>query len=908
MTASYYQYWGKAKKDLSQDGADYHLLPYHCLDVAAVADVWWENSPVIRSSFVKASGYSERQSKAWVLFFVALHDYGKFDVRFQMKAPHAWRLVNKSLSMLDAGVNQKQINEYYHGPAGVYWLYHDHKSRFEAGMFDDNEDWDAWVYWFAPVAGHHGSIPEASENSDDDSYALPAKGDSNIASGIKQARLEWLQTLESLFLLPVGLSLQDNPPLVNFDHESAVSKLHATTMLAGFCSISDWLGSSDYFEYDDKPCVDLTAIQAWYQQRLPVAKIALGNAGIISQIRSEPNMAALLDGHAPRQVQCLIPQLPVQQSLTLIEASTGAGKTEAALSYAWSLLALGLADSIVFALPTQATANAMLARLEAAAPILFTNTTNVVLAHGRANYQSDFINLKEASSPKTKQGAEEAWVQCGQWLSESRKRVFLGQIGVCTVDQVLVSVLPIKHKFVRGFGIGRSVLIVDEVHAYDSYMYGLLSGVLEQQRMAGGSAILLSATLPSEQKQKLAKTWHCQLDERDMAYPMITHCSEGQATPFDLEKTPSLLPEKTTVKIELLANSDLLPDAELDQQIVDAVRQGAQVCLVCNLVDVAQRIFKRLLKVFEESSVLDDTQIMLFHSRFIFTDRQIKEQQVQNLFGKNPCPENAREKGHLLIATQVVEQSLDVDFDWLITQLCPVDLLFQRIGRLHRHERSRPKCFENKRCSLLVPDSLDYQLHALIYGNSRVLWRTHQLLAKAVSNGQGSIVFPDAYRTWIELVYQDEIWSDEPESVQKSYALYEEKRLASHYCAKSLMLTSMNNLKDGDNTVSVLTRDGEMGMTVIPVYFNHRKQKTLLSGDVVDELHESEYFEVLNLNNLSVPKSWRGCLPEIDDQGLIWLEMQCVANQYQVVFGAYDYAYNPQMGFQRFNSKEKDSL
>ena len=103
----------------------------------------------------------------------------------------------------------------------------------------------------------------------------------------------------------------------------------------------------------------------------------------------------------------------------------------------------------------------------------------------RAKYQENFIDLKDACRPRTAQGDEEAWVQCGNWLAQSRKRVFLGQIGVCTVDQVLVSVLPVKHKFVRGFGIGRSMLIVDEVHAYDSYMYGLLEAVLEQQRLGG---------------------------------------------------------------------------------------------------------------------------------------------------------------------------------------------------------------------------------------------------------------------------------------------------------------------------------------------------------------------------------------------------------------------------------------
>src|SRR5690606_31306165 len=269
----------------------------------------------------------------------------------------------------------------------------------------------------------------------------------------------------------------------------------------------------------------------WYHKRLKLAFDALCAAGVISQIKPNPNISKVLDGYEPRQVQCLVKDLRVAQSLTLIEASTGSGKTETALAYAWELLALGLADSIIFALPTQATSNAMLKRLELVAPILFANTVNVVLAHGRAGYQDSFIKLKEAVIPKTAQAADEALVQCGQWLAQSRKRVFLGQIGVCTIDQVLVSVLPIKHKFVRGFGVGRSVLIVDEVHAYDRYMYGLLEEVLRDQAKMGNSAILLSATLPAQHKHLLLKSYApdaadlSDADPADTPYPLVSWVS-----------------------------------------------------------------------------------------------------------------------------------------------------------------------------------------------------------------------------------------------------------------------------------------------------------------------------------------------------------------------------------------------
>lgn len=860
----YYRYWGKAKPDADCGELAYHLLPYHCLDVAAVADIWWRLSNSIRHSFMGMAGLNEQQTQAWLLFFIALHDYGKFDLRFQRKAPDAWQAVNPELSGKPAQLTGLAIKDYFHGPAGLYWFYQDLKERFATndGFYaEDNDDWEAWYSWLAPVVGHHGIVPD-EHIKDSQKYSS-----SYLQDDFKQARLAWLRALEQLFLTPVGLSLNDTPPLL----ETTKNKQTPAAMLAGFCSVSDWLGSSERFIYYNQPCDDL---KHWYENRKKIAQITLQEAGVISQIHPYQTIGALLNSHLPRQVQCLIDdQLPKGQGLTLIEASTGSGKTEAALAYAWQLLALGLADSIVFALPTQATANAMLNRLEKAAPLLFANQTNVVLAHGRARYQENFINLKEACRPRTAQGHEEAWVQCGNWLAQSRKRVFLGQIGVCTVDQVLVSVLPVKHKFVRGFGIGRSVLIIDEVHAYDSYMYGLLEAVLEQQRLAGGSAILLSATLPFQQKVQLAKAWNCQLSTLNNAYPLISHCSGGQTSTFDLTNRPDQEPKPTMVQLELIKTPQLIPDDGFIQRVLDAVAQNAQMCLVCNLVTVAQELYQHIAGQMAKDGRFSEDQCLLFHSRFIFADRQKKEQAVLNLFGATPEPANARSKGHVLIATQVVEQSLDLDFDWLITQLCPVDLLFQRMGRLHRHPRHRPENHTKPLCTVLLPTEDNYELHELIYGNSRVLWRTQQFLQQAT---ESQVSFPSAYRDWIEPVYCEEVWPDEPEWVLKSYEAYKDDCFTNKMKAFQLIKSNMNELSDNDSNVSVLTRDGEMSLNLIPFYTDTHGKRHLLDGQLIDSLDDSNRLEAINLNSVAVPKTWgkNGKLPKADETGLIWLAMQ----------------------------------
>ena len=894
---SFYSYWGKAGKEPGNNKKNYHLLVYHCLDVAAVAHEWWERSPSLRRQFCQQSQLGEKETKAWLLFFIALHDFGKFDIRFQLKAKTVWQQVNTDSGCFESRFSSHAIQNYWHGPAGVYWLYQDWSDRFTCGaeddfflIDDDNESWLSWLSWLGPVAGHHGSLAGDSDKENQCFGIIPGQISPQGLTLLQQDRQQWLDALASLFLTPAGLSLNDDPPL-----------LANGTLLAGFCSVSDWLGSSceeGGFEFENHPPDNL---QHWFESRLPIAEQQLRSAGITGyQSCSNPAVQSLLDkDFQPRQVQCLVEQLPRANSLTLIEASTGSGKTEAALAHAWQLLDAKLADSIVFALPTQATANAMLSRIEDVAPIIFEGQINTVLAHGRARFQQGFINLRQAALSQPAQGEEEARVQCARWLAESKKRVFLGQIGICTVDQVLVSVLPVRHKFVRGFGIGRSVLIIDEVHAYDAYMYGLLTEVLRQQQAAGGSAILLSATLPDYQKQLLVSAWGGKqiqspfTEPVDAPYPLMTSYASHRQQHFSLK--PEQLPTTAYINVELQTVSALLPDDGLLERMIQAAEQGAQVCLVCNLVDVAQKALQDLRR--KAGDRLSENQLILFHSRFVFSDRQLKEEKVIELFG----PKGKRQQGHILVSTQVFECSIDADMDWMISQLCPVDLLFQRWGRLHRHKRPRPDGFEQPLCTVLVPpETEDYELHGLIYGDSRILWRTQQLL----QHSDGLVEFPSSYREWIEPVYAEDDWGSEPEWVMASHQAFETQQLSQRSTAKQLINSGINELKDTDNNVAALTRDGEMNLTLIPVIVGDEGETCLLDESVIDQLDDSDRHEKISLNSLGVPASWsrgksKGQLPDIDDNGLVWLEMNVSGQGYHGRWGETDYYYHPESGLQR---------
>ena len=821
--------------------AGYHLLPYHCLDVAAVAEIWWEATPSIQQSFVNTASLSPQQARAWVLFFIALHDYGKLDMRFQLKAPEVVKQVYPGFDRELTDLRGVDMRNYYHGPVGFSLFYHDFQSTLGWNEYSQ-ELWERWQPWLAAVTGHHGAIPSAVDSL---ARLHDSQADLSITAHDREAGMEWVSALESLFLKTAGLSIAIPPPPCN-------------PLLAGFCSVADWLGSNSSegtFEYQSKA----EPLDVYYQRSLTTAKKQLHASGLLSFKQPYRGISSLLpkqENVTPRQLQTLVDQLPVECGLTLIEAPTGSGKTETALAYVWRLLEKGLADSIIFALPTQATANAMLERLERCAPLIFGDQPNLVLAHGKAAFNEAFWQLKNSHQQHTEQGDEEARVQCAEWLSVSRKRAFLGQIGVCTIDQVLISVLPVRHKFVRGFGVGKSLLIVDEVHAYDNYMYGLLNEVLRQQRAAGGSALLLSATLPSHQREALSKTWSGTLSPQPPPYPLITHVNAlGKVTPFDLPETEQ--PEKRTVELNVTAMPQLLPDATVIQQMIQAAQQGAQVVFICNLVDVAQDMAHRLR---EQGEVPVD----LFHARYRFCDRQAIEKRVLDKYGKK----GKRAKGAILVATQVVEQSLDLDFDWMITQLCPVDLLFQRLGRLHRHQRPRPDGYKTPKCTVLIPDNEEYGYHGLIYGNTRILWRTAQMLLKA----KGEIIFPAAYRSWIELVYREDSWDDEPKSVQESYNKFLGKRMASRDMAKRMIHSEMSVVGDTDEHVSALTRDGEMSLNILPAIASENGFKLLDNGELIDSLDKWWRDEALNLNMLSVPNSWRKFLPDSRD-GLVVVPM-----------------------------------
>ncbi len=518
------------------------------------------------------------------------------------------------------------------------------------------------------MTGHHGQPPQRKNAG----FLLA----DHFENTDQDAALGFIEDL-------IEILLGDSLPIPDIQKDRAKE---ASWWLAGFAVLCDWLGSNaDYFPYQTQPI----KLADYWKLTLDLAQKAVDDTELLpakpgSHLTLEQLIPSATD-ISPTPLQQLAAEIKLGDApqLFILEDVTGAGKTEAAILLAHRLMQSNLANGIYFGLPTMATANAMYARLSDVYRQLYSSKTNpsLVLAHSARNLSDQFRQslLPEIDHPESEYASSDAppaSVHCSQWFADSRKKALLAELGVGTIDQALLGILPSRHQSLRLLGLMHKVLLVDEVHACDAYMQPLLCNLLRAHAMAGGSAILLSATLPQSQRQQLLDAFTDGLKQphqtlKSNAYPLLTHYQSDAAGEYPLETRPTV---RRHVRVEFV--DDL---QAVEQKLADSVAAGQCACWIRNTVADAREAYQQLKRQYPEWN------IDLFHARFTLADRLAIEQQVLERFGKTSNHE--QRKGQILIATQVVEQSLDLDFDHLITDLAPIDLIIQRAGRLHRHRR-----------------------------------------------------------------------------------------------------------------------------------------------------------------------------------------------------------------------------
>lgn len=401
----------------------------------------------------------------------------------------------------------------------------------------------------------------------------------------------------------------------------------------------------------------------------------------------------------------------------IIEAPMGLGKTEAALALSEILAARAGAGGMFFGMPTQATSNGIFPRLEKWAGGLAEDEQTLLaikLAHGNAALNEDYRELFTGHSNLNIESDSGLIVH--DWFS-GRKQTLLSDFVIGTVDQLLMAALKQKHVMLKHFGLSGKVVVVDECHAYDAYMSKYLDMAIQWLGIYKVPVIILSATLPAKRRAELVEAYvgrglKCIDDawKSSLAYPLLTYTEKN----FVKQKALSFSGEQKEISVKTIYRDEVTARAGY------AAERGGCVGVIVNTVRKAQEIAAELQSAFPKAEVI------IMHAQFIMTDRAKREEQILKRVGKHSTPESRH--GLIIVGTQVLEQSLDLDFDLMITELCPMDLLLQRTGRLHRHNRVRPQGLETACCFVLdeTDDSFDSG-SAAIYGEW-LLMRTRALL------------------------------------------------------------------------------------------------------------------------------------------------------------------------------------
>jgi CRISPR-associated endonuclease/helicase Cas3 len=648
-------------KTVPGDASRYHPLGYHSLDVGAVAELLVGRDQRRFAAIAECLGAEVSALGRFTTWLVAMHDIGKAARVFQRKAD--LELAHKSrvrrAALLDDA--KPDVPGPPHGQLTAWHLTHGGvQDLFERSTPDWHHSFRSYVV--DAVAGHHGR-PVAREGGLDETHVV-GRGVGLVAGALAE------EMAKVIGVKPVAIGeFPTNDPAVTF-------AWYVATLLP----VADWIASNIRWFESTMPGPDLA--DYWATIARPGARKALAESGIGRGVLSRPDAALILPhGRAASPVQAWANTVALPDDgpmLAIVEDATGSGKTEAALILSHRLMHASLGSGFYLALPTMATANAMFDRLGAIYGRMFEpgSDPSLILAHGKAQRNPDFLASIQRAPLGGNGGEEPVGRYCNGWIADDRRKAFFAQTGAGTIDQAVLAVLPSKYQTLRLRGLADKVLILDEVHAYDAYLSAEVEGLLTFHAAQGGSAIILSATLPLKTRSRLLAAfakgagWRPRPAAVGTAYPLATTLAPAGITETPLASRPDNDREVRVERIAMVAEAEMLAHG--------LAARGAAVAVIRSTVDAAIDSFERL-----RAAAPDGVEVDLFHARFLPSDRDAIERRAMRRFGKDASHSDRR--GQLLVATQVIEQSLDIDFDVIITDLAPIDLLIQRAGRLWRH-------------------------------------------------------------------------------------------------------------------------------------------------------------------------------------------------------------------------------
>lgn len=599
----------------------------HCLQVGAVAEQ-------VRTLLPSACFHLVPEG---MVTLAAAHDIGKISPGFQLKARPHWNFEGAAGSDFYEG-NHSKVSQSHLG------------SALATKPFD----------WVLAAGGHHGKYPSASGR-------LPR---------IKEGGLEWPTLLRTELLLELEAVFGEL-------HASDIPKGPHVHWLTGFTTFADWIGS-------DTRWFPLAAGEALTDRETPAsardsaAKAVADLGWHRREVHAGRAFGTLFPGvKSPRPLQEALIAAVDSPGLYIVEAPMGVGKTEAALAACYRRWTEGDERGLYFALPTQLTSNRIHERVSAFLDQVVSDPSTLALVHGNAWMNPDRVLTIQPTA-----GDVEGAADLSDWYASGRKALLAG-FGTGTIDQAIMSCLPVKHSALRLFALSGKVVIIDEVHSYDPYTSALVDRTVTWLLEVGCTVIVLSATLSAERRKSLVVAAGAEERDAPSAYPLITKVARSARHPEPVPVDAQDLPP-SRIRIEQASDA-------IWHELAAAAESGACVVIIRNTVALAQETYRRMKSLCRDRGI----DFGLLHSRFPRFQRDEDEATWMEKLGKGG---EVRPNGCILVATQVIEQSVDIDADLLVTDLAPVDLILQRIGRLHRHQRPRPAGFEQPRCVVLMPE------------------------------------------------------------------------------------------------------------------------------------------------------------------------------------------------------------
>lgn len=720
-----------AKK--SEIGGKYTWLSLHqhLIDSRDVSGLLWEHwlSSGQRAFILDSiQRKTEDDGKNMVQFLASVHDIGKATPAFQLqKGFHNSYDLDQLLIERLEGSGFQQLGskvlsdrkETPHALAGQFIL-------TKYGLNDDIA---------SIIGGHHGK-PINDENffANQQGYLTNYYQEEADSIGVGA---RWEEVQRELFVW--ALNINNYETLEDLPSISQPGQI----FLSGLVIMADWIASNEnYFPLED---LDVCLV--------PNQMSRLVN-GWGSWFKTNPIQADRHSdikqhyenrfGFSPINIQEIFSRLVEQTEspgIFILEAPMGSGKTEAALIGAEQLAHKTGKSGIFFGLPTQATSDGMYTRVNSwlnKIALEKGETISIQLVHGKSSLNEEHASLaKNINVDEENQGT----LITNQWFA-GRKTSILDDFVIGTVDHVLLAALKQKHLALRHLGLSKKVVIIDEVHAYDAYMSQYLEKVIEWLGAYEVPVILLSATLPAQHREKLTRAYlkGKGLKNREMllheqglkttSYPLVTYTDGNEI----LQETDFEVVDNKPVRIYKLNKNCLY------EKLEDLLQSSGIIGVMVNTVKSAQEIAVKCSEKYGEELVC------LLHSNFIATERVSKEKTLLSMIGKGAERPNKK----IIIGTQVIEQSLDIDFDVLISDLAPMDLLIQRIGRLHRHNIGRPPAFESPSFYVMgTSDELDFDSGSKYIYGGYLLTRTQHYLPNIIN-------IPEDISPLVQQVYGDD--------------------------------------------------------------------------------------------------------------------------------------------------------